>query len=88
MKRRFTFWGLVLSGTMFIVLVSVWFVLNYFRREYYLSEVEGPTAGTGPYFTIIHAQSLLVWPIICLFCLATVTLLFEVVRLVVSKFSK
>ena len=88
MKRRFTFSGLIVSSTSFIVLTLVWFVLNHFRREYYNSAVEGPSAGTGPYFTIVHTQSLLVWPIICLFGLAVIILLFEVIHLVLSKFSK
>jgi len=70
---------------MFIVLALTWFVLNHFRREYYNLGIE---SGTGPYFAIIRAQGVLVWPIVCLFCLATVMLLFEIVHIVVSKSSK
>jgi hypothetical protein len=88
MKRRFTFWGLVLSGTMFIVLASAWLILNHHRREYYFSAVEGPSTGTVPYFAIIYAQSFLVWPMFCLFGLAMIKLLFEVVHLAVSRFSE
>lgn len=88
MKRRFTFSALIISGTSFIVLTLVWFALNHFRSEYYNSAVEGPSAGTGPYFTIVHTQNLLVWPILCLFGLAVVLLLFEVFHVVLSKFSK
>jgi len=70
------------------MLALAWFVLNHFRREYYNSAVEGPSAGTGPYFPIVHTQSLLVWPMICLFVFAVIMLLFEVAHLVLSKFSK
>jgi len=88
MKRRFTFWGLIVSSTSSAVLTLVWFVLNHFRREYYNSAVEGPYAGTGPYFTIVHTQSLLVWPMMCLFGLAVIMFLLEAGHLILSKFSK
>jgi hypothetical protein len=88
LKRRFTFSGLIVSSTSFIVLTLVWFVLNHFRHEYYNSAVEAPSAETGPYFAIVRTQSLLVWPMICLFGLAMIMLLFEVIHLVLSKTSK
>jgi len=88
MRRRFTTWGLVVSGTIFVVLALVWLVLNHFRREYYNSAVEGPSAGTGPYFPIVHAQAVLVWPIVGFLGLTALMLLFEVVHYAVSKLSK
>ncbi len=63
MRRRFSFVALVISGTCFIVTAGSWWALNHFRREFYNSSIEGPSPATSPYWAIIRAQDLLIWPI-------------------------
>jgi len=46
-----------------VVLTATWFTLNYFRVQYYNDSIEGPSPQTSPYWTIIRAQDILLWPI-------------------------
>jgi len=88
MRRRFSLVGLIASGACFVVSAGAWYVLNEYRREYYISAVEGPSGATSPYWTIIRAQHFLVWPIFCLFGFATLMFLFEFAHFIAPKISK
>ena len=52
------------SIAVFGLLVASWFVLNHYRVLYYNDSIEGPSPQTSPYWTIIRAQDLLLWPIL------------------------
>jgi hypothetical protein len=80
--------GLATSSVCFVVFAGAWIVLNRFRREYYESAVEGPFAAESPYWTVIHIQSYLVWPIIVSFWSAVVMLLFEFAHFIVVIFTR
>jgi hypothetical protein len=88
MRRRVRFAALTISTASFVMLAGAWFALNHFRVVYYNSGMEGPSAATSPYWTIIRQQDLLRWPIIFLFVLAALMLLIEFARYIAATISK
>jgi hypothetical protein len=88
MKRRFSFMGLIASSVCFVVFAGVWYALNHFRGESYNSAMEGPSASSSPYWTIIRVQHFLAWAIICSFGLAALMLLFEFVHFIAPIISR
>lgn len=62
------------SVVVLIFLTGIWFTLNYFRVQCYNDAMEGPSAQSSPYWTIIHVQDILHWPIVFA-ALCVVTLL-------------
>ena len=73
LQRRVSI-ALCASVAAFVVLVGTWFTLNYFRVQYYNDAVEGASAQASPYWKIIRAQDILLWPLgitaACVFALA------------------
>ena len=83
MRRRFSLLALIASSGSAVLFTATWFVLNQFRREYYNSSVEGPSAQESSYWTIIRVQDFLEWPIKLAFCFAALSLLFELAHFIV-----
>jgi len=76
---------LIVPSVGFIASSSVWFVLNYFRRKYYDSAVEGPSMSTSPYWTIVHLQDWLQWLIGFSLLLTVLLLLFRLAQLIAGR---
>jgi hypothetical protein len=68
------------SVVVFGLLTASWFVLNHYRVLYYNDSIEGPSPQTSPYWTIIHAQDLLLWPILIAALCAVGLTLFKVAK--------
>jgi len=62
LQRRISI-ALGVSVAALVVQVGTWFTLNYFRVQYYNDAMEGASAQTSPYWRIIRAQDILVWPL-------------------------
>jgi hypothetical protein len=80
MKRRKTITAFWVTVTSFVALVVTWFILNHFRAQFYNSAIEGPSAETSPYWTIIRIQAILEWPILALSLVAALLILIELAR--------
>lgn len=70
--------ALGVSVAALVILVGAWLTLNYFRVQYYNDSIEGPSPEISPYWTIIHAQNFLRWPIVVAGCCLVALVLFVV----------
>jgi hypothetical protein len=80
MKRRKTITALWVTIIGFVALVVTWFALNHFRVQFYNSAMEGPSAETSPYWTIIRIQAILEWLMLVLTLVAALLILIELAR--------
>jgi hypothetical protein len=62
LQRRISI-ALGASVAALVVQVGTWFTLNYFRVQYYNDAMEEASAQTSPYWKIIRAQDILLWPL-------------------------
>jgi len=71
------------------VLVGTWFILNYFRVQYYNDAMEGASAQSSPYWKIIRAQDILLWPLgisaVCVVALVVFIVAHYVKRAIFSR---
>jgi hypothetical protein len=74
--------GLWIASAAALALVVAWFVLNHLRAQFYNSAMEGLSAETSPYWTIIRIQKELQYPILFFAVCSAVLLLCELVRLI------
>jgi len=72
------------SGGIAALFTIAWLVLNQFRREYYNSAIEGSSAQQSPYWTVIHVQKILEWPIKFALCFAVLSVLFEFAHFILA----
>lgn len=76
MLRRKLSIALGASAVVLATFIGAWFTLNHFRVQYYNDSIEGPSPQTSPYWTIIHVQDILHWPIVvAASCVAALLLL-------------
>jgi hypothetical protein len=80
MSVRRTSIALYASVSLLGILVVSWFVLNHYRVLYYNDAIEGPSPQTSPYWTIIHVQDLLLWPIFVTWLCVTGLILIMIAR--------
>jgi hypothetical protein len=80
MSLRRTSLALYASISMLGILLVSWFVLNHYRVLYYNDAIEGPSPQSSPYWTIIHVQDLMLWPILVMWLWVTGLILFKIAR--------
>ena len=92
MRPQRTTLALWFGIVLFALLVASWFVLNHYRVLYYNDAIEGSSTQTAAYWTIIHIQDLLFWPILiaasCVVCLALLNLAQWIVRAITERMKR
>ena len=77
--------ALWITSTAAFVTVVAWFVLNHFRVQLYNSAMEGPSAETSPYWTIIRIQDVLQWPMLVFTVCTAVLIVCEFTRFIILR---